>query len=666
MNDSRFTNHESRGGVFAEVALNVPLRAGDRVFTFGVPVPLQTRITTGTPVRVPFGRQTAVGFVVKVTDQTARRVRPIAAVEERLPPLPADLLSLAWWMAEHYVCSVGEAIGAMLPPLAAALRKGTDDPGGLVQPDGTAPAPAGGTGVLAYLEAGSRAGVAVVGEDARFEAYAEAIQWALDRHRGVIVLVPEVSQAERMTSWVARRTATPVALLAGHLPEPQRWAIWRRIVSDNIRVVVGTRVAVFAPLPRMGLVIVDHEEDASYKEEREPRYHARRVAEERTRICGASLIWGTPAPSLEIVRAMQDGRAAAVMLPPPAHPAVAVSDVRAEVGPLGGLFGRRLFQALARTLPHGRAIIFVPRRGYADFLLCHECGSVPRCPRCGVALTYHVERAAPSGARARVPSPRTELRCHLCGRTGPVPEVCPVCQGTNLRPHGVGTERVEQAARKLFRSSPLSRLDAEAAPDEAAQVRVWQQFERRGGLLIGTQLLIKGVGQVRAPVVGAVGVDAALHLPDFRAAERMHQLLVRLSRLAEQEMIIQTFSPSHAAFVALVRQDPAKFYQTELAARERFGYPPFRPLLNLILTGPGEDPVRDAAGRLAGALTDTGEVLGPSPAPIPRVRGRYRWQVLVKEQPEHAARRKLAALLMELKLPRDVKLTVDVDPVDLL
>lgn len=654
------------GPLFAEVALDVPLRAGDRVFTFGVPQPLQARITAGTPVRVPFGRRTAVGFVVKLTDQAARRVRPIAAVEERLPPLPADLLSLAWWMAGHYVCSVGEAIAAMLPPLATALRKGTDDPVGPMQPGGPAPAPAGATGVLAHLEVGPHTGVAVVGEDARFDAYAEAIQWALARHLGVIILVPEVSQAERMIGWVARRTATPVALLAGHLPERRRWETWRRIVSDDVPVVVGTRLAVFAPLPRMGLLIVDHEEDASYKEEREPRYHARRVAEERTRICGASLIWGTPAPSLEIVRAMQRGQAASVTLPPPGRPTVAVSDVRAEVGPLGGLFGRRLFQALARTLPRSRAIIFVPRRGYADFLLCHECGSVPRCPRCGVALTYHVEREAPAARGGRAPATRVGLHCHLCGRTDPVPEICPVCQGTNLRPHGVGTERVEQAARKLFRSAPLHRLDTEAAPDEAAQVRVWQQFERRGGLLIGTQLLIKGVGQVRAPVVGAVGVDAGLHLPDFRAAERTHQVLVRLSRLAEQEMIIQTFSPSHPAFVALARQDPSKFYQTELAARERFGYPPFRPLVNLVFTGPREEPVRDAAGRLAVALAETGEVLGPSPAPIARVRGRYRWQVLVKEQPEYAARRRLGALLTGMKIPRDVRLTVDVDPVDLL
>lgn len=665
MGESRITNHESRSGAFAEVALNVPLRAGDRVFTFEIPKTLQAQISLGTPVRVPLGRQISLGFVVGLAEQATRRVRPIAAVEDQLPVLPKDLVALAWWMAEHYVCTVGEAVAAMVPPLAAALRKVKDEPVVLVQPHSTVPEASAQTGVIAHLSVAPRT-AAVVGEDARFDAYAEALRWAVEGDFGAIVLVPEISQAERMAGWVARHARAQVALLTAHVREQSHfWDSWRRILAGEVRVVVGTRSAVFAPLPRLGLIIVDHEEDAAYKEEREPRYHARRIAEERARRCGASTLWGTPAPSLEVVHAVRAGRAAAITVAPPGRPVISLSDVRAEVGPLGGLFGRRLYQALARTLPRGRAIIFVPRRGYADFLLCHECGMVPRCPRCGVALTYHVERTAPSGGRPPATA-RVELRCHLCNRTEPVPRVCPQCQGTNLRPHGVGTERVEQAARKLFRSAPVTRLDAEAAPTEASQLRVWQQFQRRGGLLIGTQLLIKGVGQVRAAVVGAVGVDAGLHLPDFRAAERMHQVLTRLLRLADQEMIVQTFSPTHPALLAVAKGDAAKFYEGELAARERFGYPPFRPLVNLIVTGPREDVVRDRADRLAGELAGAGEVLGPSPAPIAKIRGRYRWQILVKEQPENAARRRLAELLTTFKLPRDVKLTVDVDPVDLL
>src|SRR3989475_2738027 len=322
-----------------------------------------------------------------------------------------------------------------------------------------------------------------------------------------------------MAGWVARHVRVQVALLTGHVPERQRWDSWRRILAGEVGLVVGTRLAVFAPLPRLGLMIVDHEEDTAYKEEREPRYHARRIAEERARVCGASTLWGTPAPSLEVVHAARTGRAAIITLPPAARPAISVSDVRAEAGPLGGLFGRRLYQALARVLPRGRAIIFVPRRGYADFLLCHECGSVPRCPRCGVALTYHVERAAPSGGRS-LAAARVELRCHLCNHTEPVPQVCPQCQGAQLRPHGIGTERVEQAARKLFRSAPVMRLDAEAAPTEASQLRVWQQFQRRGGVLIGAPLLLQGGGPVGASLLGAGGIHAGPQPPHLPPAER--------------------------------------------------------------------------------------------------------------------------------------------------
>src|SRR5256712_149069 len=311
-----------------------------------------------------------------------------------------------------------------------------------------------------------------------------------------------------MAGWVARHARVQVALLTGHVPEQQRWDVWRRILAGEVGLVVGTRLAVFAPLPRLGLMIVDHEEDTAYKEEREPRYHARRIAEERARVCGASMLWGTPAPSLEVVHAARTGRAAVITLAPAARPAISVSDVRADAGPLGGLFGRRLYQALARVLPHGRAIIFVPRRGYADFLLCHECGTVPRCPRCGVALTYHVERAAPSGSRS-LAAARVELRCHLCNHTEPVPQVCPQCQGAHLRPHGIGTERVEQAARKLFRSAAVMRLDAEAAPTEASQLRVWQQFQRRGGEACRARAGRPAGGRARRSGRGAGAVGGA-------------------------------------------------------------------------------------------------------------------------------------------------------------
>jgi len=267
-------------------------------------------------------------------------------------------------------------------------------------------------------------------------------------------------------------------------------------------------------------------------------------------------------------------------------------------------------------------------------------------------MTYHVAER--------------HLGCHLCGAVEPAPDICRVCGGTHIRPHGIGTERVEAAARKLFRGTAVLRLDSEAAPDDATQLKVWQQFQRRGGLLIGTQLLVKGVGQVSAPVVGAIGVDASLHLPDFRAAERTYQVLSQLAGLAQQEMIVQTFAPTHPALTALAKGDPTKFFADELDARRKFGYPPYAVLINLIVTGQDQQAAGDTARALADGLAADGDVLGPSPAPLPRVRGRFRWQILVKEREEMRARTRLRTLLTQIDLPRTVKVIVDVDPVDLL
>ncbi len=648
--------------VFAEVAINAPLRAGDRTFTFSVPVALERHVTIGIPVRVPFGKQTTSGYVVGLSPTAVREVKPVAALDERLPVLPSDLVTLASWMADHHVCSVGEAIDAMLPPRSRSSSVNHtpfDSHGSLRAFDSERPEATSESaeqtsrmGVVELLTADSAARVAITGEDARFEAYTGALLWALQHGRGAIALEPELVQAERLAAWIERKIGIPVAIYHGALADSERRALWQRIASGEFKVIAGTRVAVFAPVPDLGLIIMDHEEDTSYKEERVPRYHARTIAETRARIAQAALVWGSPTPSLEVVREIEEGRAARLTFPPADRPTIALSDVRSEAGPLGGLFGRRLYQALARTLPRGRALLYVPRRGYADFLLCHECGAVTRCQRCGVAMTYHVAER--------------HLGCHLCGAVEPAPDICRVCGGTRIRPHGIGTERVEAAAKKLFRGTPVQRLDAEAAPDEASQQKIWQQFQRRGGLLVGTQLLVKGVGQVSAPIVGAIGVDAALHLPDFRAAERTYQVLSQLAGLAEKEMIIQTFAPTHPALTALVNANPAKFFADELAARLKFGYPPYVVLINLIVTGQDQQAAGDTARALAAGLAEDGEVLGPSPAPLPRIRGRFRWQILVKEREDMRARTRLRTLLTEIDLPRAVKVIVDVDPVDLL
>jgi len=553
----------------------------------------------------------------------------------------------------------------MLPPPAAAARtRAADEPGPdgmLSAAGGTPPAPEAGREVVANGEEPATVGthlrrvpaawIALVADEARFRGYGEALRWLAEGDRQAIFLVPEVPQAEALARWIVRHSALSTVVMHGDLPDARRWALWRRMHSGGVRIVVGTRLAVFAPLPHLGLVVIDHEEDASYKEERVPRYHARRVAEERAARSGAALLWGTPAPSTEVMRAVMEHRALAVVSPARRPPAVIISSARSDGGRPPGLIGPRLEEGLRRVPPRGRAILFVPRRGYADFLLCQECGWVPRCPRCGVAMTYYAREG--------------RLRCHLCGGDDPAPGTCAKCGGTELRPRGVGTERVERAARRLFPSLPVYRLDTVAAPAEPQRQRIWRQFGRTGGLLIGTQLLLRGVGQTDATVVGVIGIDSMLHLPDFRSAERTFQLLCRLALLARDEMIVQTFHPSHPVLVALATPAREAFYRQELALRREFRYPPYRALINVVVSGPAAAAAQEVSTRLAAAVRG-GEVLGPSPAPLARVRGRYRFQVLVKEGEEMAARRSLADLVRSLAVPRGVKVVVDVDPVELL
>jgi primosomal protein N' (replication factor Y) len=656
---------------FADVAVNVPLRAGDRVFTFSIPPALASRIEPGIPVRIKFGPRSTSGYVVRLLEEVDRQVRPLSGIDDRLPVLPPDLLSLAEWMAGFYVCTVGEALAAMLPPLSGIPATRRSAPSGTgrrraapsepaiihAPPTGRDAGDAPGdppTAAVEHLLAALAPGrqVALIGGGARFAAYAAAVREALAAGSSTILLVPEVAQAERLAPWLAGKLGAPVVILHGAQPPAIRWATWRYLQANGPLAVVGTRLAAFAPVRSLGLVVVEHEEDTSYKEERMPRYLTRRVVGERAALTGAAVVWGTPAPSVDLMGQVEEGRVASVSVPSSAAAAIAIADVRSDAGPLGGLFGRRLYQALARTLPTGHAIVFVPRRGYADFLLCHECGAVPKCPRCDVAMTYHV--------------PGRTLRCHLCGREDPAPTVCASCGGTSLRPHGIGTERVEAAARRLFKRTPILRLDSDVAPEEPDQLRTWQQFARRGGLVIGTQLLVKGVGQVASDVVGALGVDAALNLPEFTAAERTFQILTQLVDLARKEAVIQTFSPQHPVMLALRRREPQVFYRQELAARRRFGYPPFRTLINLVVSGSAADDAQKVAGALAGGLEPVAEVLGPSPAPLPKMRGRVRWQVLVKDDGDGAARRALPGLLTTLEIPRTVKVVIDVDPVDLL
>ncbi len=507
------------------------------------------------------------------------------------------------------------------------------------------------------------------------ELYLRALGRVLREGRQAIVLVPEIALTAPVVQRFAARFPGRVAVQHSRLSVGERYDQWRRIREGKVDVVVGARSAVFAPLPRLGLIVIDEEHDPSYKQEDfPPRYHAREVAFALARLTGSTVILGSATPSLESywraerggcrllelperVRAHRGPGGTRLVLTDSTLPRVHIVDMRQELRAGNrSIFSRALQQALREVLDAGeQAILFLNRRGTATFVICRACGYVARCPDCEVALVYHADRGA--------------LLCHRCGRRLAAPRCCPQCHSLAIRYFGAGTERVVTEVLGLFPEARVLRWDQDALRDVRSYHRVLEAFAaRQADFLVGTQLVTKGLDLPHVTLVGVVSADTALDLPDLRAAERTFQLLTqvvgRAGRRAERgRAIIQTYHPDHYAIVAAARQDYAAFVRQEMAFRRRHGYPPLRQLALLVYTHPDEATARTEAVRLAARLQQRVQavpeatLIGPAPAFVPRLRGRYRWQLLLLAPDVHP-------LLAGLEL--DGGWIIDIDPVQTL
>lgn len=503
------------------------------------------------------------------------------------------------------------------------------------------------------------------------EVYLHAVREALSRGRGAIVLVPEISLTPQVIDRFKRALGRPVAVLHSALSEGERHDEWQRIRRGDARVVVGARSAVFAPVADLGLLIMDEEHAGSYKQDETPRYHARAVAEERMRALGGVLVLGSATPSVETMHRARSGQVEHIRLTRRiggrSLPRVTVVDMR-EHHRRGhrGLLSPPLAQALSRTLSGGRqALLFLNRRGFSTIVLCRECGTAVQCPSCEVALTYH--------------RPGDRLRCHYCGYARAPVSRCPGCGGASVGYFGTGTQRVEQAVRELFPGARVERMDADTVGGRGSHERIYRAF--RSGqvdVLVGTQMIARGWDIPGVTLVGVIAADTSLHLPDFRSAERTFELLVQVAGRAGRgdepgTVLVQTYNPDHYAVEAAVRFDSEAFYTRELAAREALGYPPFGSLVRLVLSGDDPRAVAPAAQDLAAAIrgelrsAEGVEVLGPAPAPIPRLRGQVRWHLLLKGPDAGILRTALRPHVAGLeRAAAGVRITVDVDPQSML
>ncbi len=529
--------------------------------------------------------------------------------------------------------------------------------------------------VIAALEAAEHASFLLHGVtgSGKTEVYLHAVSRCLELQGGAIVLVPEIALTPQLVGRFRARLGDRIAVIHSGLSNSERQHMWRALRSAELSVVVGARSALFAPVSRLRLICVDEEHDSSFKQEEGVRYHARDMALLRAHRAGAVCVLGSATPSLASEALVRAARVQRLKLPRRAVegarlPAVEVVDLKvAGPGPGGErLLTLPLYRALQATLEQGQqAILFLNRRGFAPSLICESCGKIVECPNCTVALTLHRSR----GER---------LRCHYCDYAAPLPQQCEECRSQRLSYEGTGTERIEHALTELFPDRRIARLDRDVASGLKSQGVLDRMRRREVDVLIGTQMVTKGHDLPGVALVGVLNADAALSLPDYQASERTFQLLVQVSGRAGRgevpgRVLVQTRNADHPAIRHALTHDVEAFVEHELGERREANYPPFRRLLMIRIDALDDRLAQDAAERIGARLArlcqqypgDAAELLGPSPAPMLKLRNRYRYRCLMRakgRRPLFAAARHV----LNMEQDRRVRVSVDMDPVSML
>ena len=636
---------------YASIYPLVTARAVARAFTYEV----EDGVGKGAIVVMPFGRRRARGIVVSLEEGPPEGFEALP-VEKVVGQVPPALVDLALWLADYYGSTPARALALVAPEMPKRRKEqappaerqslsGEDEPASLLPEQREAT-----DRIVAALDSGEGGAFLLYGPtgSGKTEVYLQACAAALERGLATILLVPEISLAPQTVGRVRARFGELVAILHSGLTDAERRDERERIASGEARIVVGARSAVFAPLRGLGLVIVDEEHDASYKQDSDPRYDARTLAVKRATLEGAVAVFGSATPRPESWAALErlelGGRVGAEL------PPVRVVDLRREAGyPLSAPLLAEL-RAVAES--RGKAILLLNRRGIAPALHCRACGSTIRCPDCDVALVLHRDGV---------------LYCHHCGHHQPEPDSCPRCGSVELARLGAGTQWLERSLAREFPDLVPIRLDADTASSPELMADALRRFsETPGAVLLGTQMVAKGHHFTGVELAAVIDADWALSMPDFRAEERTFQLITQLAgrsgRDAPGRVIVQTFQPDARPISYAARHDVRRFLDEELERRRDLGYPPERHLVRIVVSGLTWEPVERALTELAAGMPEV-DLLGP--AQLLRLRRRHRGQLTAKtDRPRAVATRAAALLAAAAPAMRRAGLTavVDVDP----
>ncbi len=674
--------------VLAQVAVPLPIPT---VFSYSIPETFRAKAVPGVRVTVPFRNTEITGYIV-VTESAAapsQKLKPLLAVLDDQPVLSDSMLALTKWVGEYYGSSWGEAIENALPRWVKYGKKTEKYIEKAKQKSEASTHPAADYTLSPEQEKAFRViqdrlnhkspkplliyGVTGSGKS---ELYIRAIRETLKRNRTAICLVPEIALTEQLQRFFAGHFGNCLEILHSKMTDGERFLAWKRIELGACKVVLGPRSAVFAPIPELGLIIMDEEHEGSYKQETAPRYHAREVAAWRAQHESALFLMGTATPSLESMMLAELGKIDRVDLTErvdqKAMPKVEVIDLKRYEGDKRPslLFSPPLMREIETNLKNGEGtMLLLNRRGFSTSIRCPACGEVETCKMCQVALTFHQEKDL--------------LLCHYCNYQRKVSSACSSCKSPLLKFAGFGTEKIESETARFFPSARIARLDADTTRTRGAHEKILEKFRgQKIDILIGTQMIAKGFDFPHVTLVGVVLADVGLRLPDFRSSERTFQLLTQFAGRAGRgakpgRVIIQTWMPEHPSIRFAREHDFLNFYAHEKQCREEFHYPPHCSLVNIIVRSRDEkkayvfaremrDALREACQKGNGERGTKVEILGPAPLPFYKLRGHFRWHVMLKIPHGLSLTARIYEILMGLKKSSSVAFQLDVDPLNIL
>jgi primosomal protein N' (replication factor Y) len=648
---------------YIQVAFDLPLNL---TFTYSLnqenPLP-----PLGARVLVPFGSGQKKGFVVEspsLSPSTERTIKVVSKIVDKESLFGPWTLDLARWLSSHYLCSLGQAIATLLP--SAKREKNLD----------FFEIPQAADHDLSLNAEQQEALKAILSEEkkpvylwgltgtGKTEVFLQAARNVLNSGRQVLYLVPEIALTWPLISTLIKRFGDRVAVLHSHLTASQKLGEWTRIRDGKADLVVGARSAVFAPLRNPGLFIVDEEHETSYKSGQTPRYHARQVVFHLANITGAKVVMGSATPSLESVWAMKAGIFRQLRLT--SRPAGGAMPEVHLVNMAGskGIFSSELIEAIHQTHTQGRqTILFLNRRGFGASFFCRTCGENLLCQNCSVALTWHKSRNI--------------LLCHFCGwQTKPVTS-CPNCGSLDVGWSSIGTERVEEELTSLFPNLRIARLDSDTTGQHDHTPHVLSAFRNRElDLLLGTQMVAKGLDFPEVKLVGILNADMGLSIPDFRSAERVYALVRQVAGRAgrfhpDGLVLVQTLRPRSNVLVKAAQGLDEEFWDEELAIRKELGFPPFVRLARILIRSAWPDNAKESAQNLVKELRiqpslDDAEILGPSECAVAVQAGQHRFQILLRASQFAPLHHALSQVLSVFRPPKDVRIEIDFDPIHLM